>query len=77
LIDKPEPIINYKKEIMDNIDIPISKVAYELNLWSGERPTEPISRQEATAIIMRALEKLYNGEITKDEINALIAKYDA
>jgi len=26
---------------------------------------------------MRALEKLYNGEITKDEINALIAKYDA
>ena len=77
LIDKPEPIINYKKEIMDNINIPIAKAWYELGLWNGENPELNITREEAVAVITRALEKLYNGEMTKEQINTLIAKYDA
>jgi len=58
LIDTEDPIIAYKKKIKEMIDLDLAKTWYELWLWNGNNPREPISRQETIVVIMRAIEKL-------------------
>ena len=53
-------LLNYKKRIMDNINIEDAKKALEAKIWNGERPTEPASREEVSAMIYRAIQKLMN-----------------
>jgi len=45
---------------MDNINIEDAKKALEAKIWNGERPTEPASREEVSAMIYRAIQKLMN-----------------
>ena len=59
LIDKSDPIItNHKKTIMNAITIDAAKEWYTLGLWDGTRPNEPITRQEAIAVVMRAMDQM-------------------
>ena len=58
LIDEEDELLKYKKETMENIDLELAKEGFELGLWNGLNPREPISRQEAVVVIMRAMEKL-------------------
>lgn len=57
LIDEEDPILAYKKKVMENIDLEKAKEGFELGIWNWERPREPISRQETVTVILRALEK--------------------
>lgn len=45
---------------MENINIEEAKRAFTNKLWNGERATEPITREEAAAIIQRALDSIKN-----------------
>lgn len=58
LLDNPDTIITYRKKLMDNITIDAAKTAFENNLWNGERPKDPITREECAAIVQRALDSL-------------------
>jgi hypothetical protein len=58
LIDSLDPILEYKKNIMEWIDLEKAVEWFELWLWDGKRAREPISRQEAVTVIMRAIEFL-------------------
>lgn len=42
---------------MEGINIEDAKKAYELGLWNGQNPTAPITREEASALVFRALQK--------------------
>jgi len=59
LIDKQDPIIiNYKKKIMEWINIEKAKEAFEKWLWNGLDATKPATREEVATMILRWLEKL-------------------
>jgi hypothetical protein len=59
LIDKTDNIIlQHKKKIMEGLKLEWSKKAFELNLWNGENPDKPISREESRAMLYRLYEKL-------------------
>lgn len=50
-----QTILDYKKRIMDGIKIDDAKKALELKVWNGERPQETVTREEAAAMVYRAL----------------------
>ena len=59
LIDKKDPLItNYKQKIMDGINIPAAKTAFENWFWNGLNPTQPVTREEAATMVERCFEKL-------------------
>lgn len=51
-------LLDYNKRIMENINIEDAKKAFEAKIWNGERPTEPASREEVSAMIYRALQQI-------------------
>lgn len=42
---------------MDNISIEEAKQALEAKIWNGERAKDPVTREEAAAMVFRALNK--------------------
>lgn len=68
LIDIENPILSYKKQVMENIDLDPAKVWFLLWLYNWKNNTSPITRQEAVSVIVRALEKMLKWEITSDSI---------
>lgn len=76
LIDQEDPILSYKENVMSKINIPMAKVWYELWLWNWDNATGPVSREESVTIILRAIQKMINWEITEQKLNELIAKYE-
>jgi len=48
----------YKKTIMEKIKLESAKKAFELGIWNGLEWDKPVTREEAAAMILRALEKL-------------------
>lgn len=48
----------YKKTIMEKIKLESAKKAFELGIWNGLEWEKPVTREEAAAMIFRALEKL-------------------
>lgn len=75
LIDSPDPILAYKKKIMEWINIPMAKVAFELGLYNGKNNKAPITREEAVTVVARAMQKVLAWEITLDQLNELIKKH--
>lgn len=75
LIDSIDPILDYKKRIMDEINIPMAKVWYELWIWNWKDSTNPVTREEDVTISLRLIQKLLNWEVTLDKLNELIEKY--
>lgn len=75
LIDSPDPILAYKKKIMEWINIPMAKVGYELWLYNWLDNSKPITREEAVTVVARAMQKVLNWEITLEQINELAKKY--
>lgn len=63
LIDSVDPIIVYKKKIMEWINIPKAQEAFELGLWNWKDATKPASREEVATMILRGLEKLKEWKI--------------
>ena len=62
-VDRDNLIDKKKKEIMENINIEEAKEAFLKWIWNWERATEPVSREEAATMIMRAVEKYRNWEM--------------
>jgi len=63
LIDSEDPILTYKKKIMDWINLEEAKKMFELWYWNWERPTESMSREEVMTVlsrVMKDLEKKFN-----------------
>lgn len=58
LTDEINPIINYKQQIMDNINIEKAKDAFIAWIWNGKDASKPVTREECATMVMRALEKL-------------------
>lgn len=58
LVDKPNDILNYKKQIMNNISIEEAKKAFELGYWNWQNPKGTVNREECATMIYRAIEKL-------------------
>lgn len=48
----------YKKTIMEKIKLESAKKAFELWIWNGLEWDKPVTREEAAAMIYRAVEKL-------------------
>jgi len=55
--NKLEPILLYKKKIMEDIKIESAKLFVERGYTNWERPQEPITREECWAIFERVLQK--------------------
>ena len=72
LIDELDPILLYKQKIMEEINIPMAKVGFELWIWNWEDATESITREECVTVVLRAIEKFENGEISAEKINELL-----
>ena len=62
LIDTENPILQYKKQIMDNIDLEWAKKLFEKWLWNWKNPRTNMSRQEVMQVLFRVLEKLEKWE---------------
>lgn len=43
---------------MENITIEAAKTALTNSFWNGERPQDPVTREEAAAMVERVFEKL-------------------
>jgi len=56
LIDEENAIITYRKKIMEGINIESAKKAFEKGIWNGMNATAPVTREEAAAMVMRAIE---------------------
>jgi len=72
LIDEVDPIIKYKKKIIDNINIPMAKVWFELWIWNGKDAKKSMSREEVVTVVLRAIEKLEKGQISGKRIEELL-----
>lgn len=77
LIDLPDAILTYKKNIMDNINIPMAKVGFELGLYNWLDSQKSATREETVTMILRTIEKMYNWDITKELLLETIKKYNA
>ena len=62
LVDKPNTILQYKQQIMANIDLEWAKKLFEAWIWNGQNPKNNMSRQEVMQVIFRILEKIENWE---------------
>ena len=51
---------DYKKRIMDSINIEDAKKAFESKIWNWTNPTNTATREEVAAMIYRAIESLKN-----------------
>jgi len=58
LIDAEDPILTYKKKIMDWINIEEAKTALTNWFWNGKNPTWTASREEVATMIQRLYIKL-------------------
>lgn len=56
--DTPDPILIYKKNIMNDINIPKAVEAFENWFWNWKEPTKPASREEVATMMQRVYEKL-------------------
>lgn len=77
LIDQEDPILQYKKNIMSKINIPMARVGFDLWIWNGEDAGKTISREESVTVALRIAEKVLNWEITKEILSEAISKYKA
>jgi len=57
LIDEEDPILNYKKKIMEWINLESAKKFYERGYTNWKDPQKPITREELWATLERILEK--------------------
>lgn len=64
LIDEIDPILDYKKKVMEKINIPMAKVGFELWIWNGLWATKPMTREEVVTVVLRTVEKIEKGEIS-------------
>jgi hypothetical protein len=55
LIDSPDPIITYRQKLMDNISIDAAKDFFKRGYTNWERPKDPITREEAWALLERII----------------------
>lgn len=51
-------ITKYKEKIMNEINIEEARKAFVEGIWNGERATQTVTREEAAAMIQRAIDKL-------------------
>lgn len=63
LLDSADPILDYKRKIMEEINIDKAKEAFEKGLWNGLNATQTASREEVATMVLRGLEKLRDGQI--------------
>jgi len=75
LIDSEDPILIYKKKIMEWINIPMAKIAFELWLWNWKNSTSSVSREEDVTIALRLAQKILNWEITKELLAQKFKEY--
>ena len=74
LIDEIDPILIYKKNIMENINIPMAKVWFELWIWNWKDATEEITREKCVTVVLRAIEKFEKWEINAEMIEKLLTE---
>lgn len=58
LIDQEDPILEYKKQIMENIDLEKAKEMFEKWYWNWKNPRDPMSRQEVMTVLWRILDEI-------------------
>jgi len=57
-VQEINPVLSYKQKLMNAITIEAAKTALTNWFWNGERAQETITREEASALVERAYEKL-------------------
>ena len=63
ILDSKDEVLEYKKKIMEGINIEKAKDAFEKWLWNGKNATQSASREEVATMILTWLEKLRDGQI--------------
>lgn len=63
LLDSKDELLEYKKQIMEWINIEKAKEAFEKGLWNGLNASQTASREEVATMVLRGLEKLRDGQI--------------
>jgi len=59
---------------MDNINIPMAKVGFELWIWNGKDATKSMSREEVVTVILKTMEKFEKGEVNGYKIGELFGE---
>jgi len=59
LIDQEDPILAYKKQIIDNINLEEAKKMFQLWYWNGKDATKSMSREEVMTVLYRVMKKLW------------------